>query len=148
MALDYLERYHHGFILRNGFHCNGDQSGTGMSNFTYRPFTLEGNFLAMQAVHEMLIQSWGGTIRVFPAVSDRWANVEFQGLRAEGGFSVSATRMGGQTVKVEVEASRGGAMRMRDPFGAEGEWTPEASRDGRDVCFTVNRGDVIRGRRR
>ncbi len=33
-----------GLHLRNSFHCNGDQSGKGYSKFTYRPFTLEGNF--------------------------------------------------------------------------------------------------------
>lgn len=32
------------FCLPNTFHVNGDQSGTGKSQFTYRPFTLEGNF--------------------------------------------------------------------------------------------------------
>jgi alpha-L-fucosidase 2 len=41
------------FTLRNGFHANGDQTKSGYSDFTYRPFTLEGNFLASQAVHEM-----------------------------------------------------------------------------------------------
>ena len=68
----YLDIYRKAFILRNGFHANGDQLKAGYSNFTYRPFTLEGNFLASQAVHEMLLQSWGGVIRVFPAMPARW----------------------------------------------------------------------------
>ena len=65
-ALRNLDIYVHAFILRNGFHANGDQTGSGFSSFTYRPFTLEGNFLAMEAVHEMLLQSWSahpGTAR-------------------------------------------------------------------------------------
>ena len=57
-ALRNLDIYVRAFTLRNGFHANGDQTGSGFSGFTYRPFTLEGNFLAMQAVHEMLLQSW------------------------------------------------------------------------------------------
>ncbi len=60
-ALRLLEIYAKAFILRNGFHANGDQTKSGYSNFTYRPFTLEGNFLAMHAVHEMLLQSWSAT---------------------------------------------------------------------------------------
>ena len=48
-ALRYLKDFERAFILRNGFHANGDQAGTGLSSATYRPFTLEGNFLAMEA---------------------------------------------------------------------------------------------------
>lgn len=34
---------------------------SGLSGFSYRPFTLEGNLLAAAAVHEMLLQSWSPT---------------------------------------------------------------------------------------
>ena len=40
-----LDVFVHAFILRNGFHVNGDQTHGGFSSMTYRPFTLEGNFL-------------------------------------------------------------------------------------------------------
>ncbi len=115
-ALDSLEKYMRGFILRNGFHCNGDQSGTGLSNFTYRPFTLEGNFLAMQAVQDMLIQSWGGRLRIFPAVSVKWADASFTDLRAEGAFKVSAKREDGRTTWVSITATVDQTLRLRDPF--------------------------------
>ena len=42
-AARHLEIFVRAFILRNGFHANGDQTRSGLSNFTYRPFTLEGN---------------------------------------------------------------------------------------------------------
>ena len=42
-----LEIFSRAFCLRNGFHCNGDQSGKGYSRFTYRPFTLEGDRLVI-----------------------------------------------------------------------------------------------------
>ena len=51
-ALRNLDIYARAFVLRNGFHANGDQTKSGYSRMTYRPFTLEGNFLAMDAVHE------------------------------------------------------------------------------------------------
>jgi len=116
-ALKYLEDYQRAFILRNGFHVNGDQIGAGLSGFRYRPFTLEGNFLAMQAVHEMLLQSWGGRLRVFPAVADRWPDVSFRRLRAEGGFIVSADRSGGKTTRVEITATVDGPLQLTTPFG-------------------------------
>ena len=115
-ALRLLEIYAKAFILRNGFHANGDQTKSGYSNYTYRPFTLEGNFLAMHAVHEMLLQSWSATtgardtevIRLFPATSTRWKDASFDDLRAEGGYLVSARRENGVTTWFRVKASRAG----------------------------------------
>ncbi|MBC8873934.1 MAG: glycoside hydrolase N-terminal domain-containing protein [Planctomycetes bacterium] len=150
MALDYLIDYERAFILRNGFHANGDQIGAGLSNFRYRPFTLEGNFLGMQAVHEMLLQSWGGTVRVFPAVSDRWPNASFTDLRTEGGFRVSAKRVAGQTTEVRIEATVDGLLRLRDPFdGATAKWNrPNVRQDGDEYVITLKKGDVLIGARK
>ncbi len=137
-ALRYLRAYLDAFILRNGFHANGDQTKSGLSNFTYRPFTLEGNFAAAQAVHEMLLQSWGAILRVFPAVPASWADASFRDLRAEGGFVVSAARRGGTTREVSVRATRGASgsaargasIRIRDPFAqGTGRWTIKRAGD-------------------
>ena len=138
-ALPYLETYAKAFVLRNGFHANGDQTKSGYSNFTYRPFTLEGNFAAAQAVHEMLLQSWGGVVRVFPAVSSRWADVSFTDLRAEGGYRVSARRSAGGTVEVRITAGQSGTLRLRDPFGGRGAtWTV-----GGRIVAPVRTGGVL-----
>lgn len=119
------------FVLRNGFHVNGDQTKSGYSNFTYRPFTLEGNFLASQAVHEMLLQSWSptagkintGILRLFPATPKKWADVSFTDLRTEGGYTVSATRKNNQTVWFRVIASKTGTVRIQDNFqGKSPKW--------------------------
>jgi len=115
-ALKYLVDYERAFTLRNGFHVNGDQIGAGLSRFRYRPFTLEGNFLAMEAVHEMLLQSWGGRVRIFPAVSAKWTEVSFENLRAQGGFRVSAVRKGGKTVRVTIASAVDGPLRLINPF--------------------------------
>ncbi len=105
-AYEYLSTFVRAFILRNGFHANGDQTRSGLSNFTYRPFTLEGNFAAMQAVHEMLLQSWGGKIRLFPAIPDHWKTtgqtVSFVDWRAENGWSVSATMRDGTITYLKI----------------------------------------------
>ena len=49
------------FCLPNSFHANGDQTKPGKSKFTYRPFTLEGNFAFAAGIQEMLLQSHTGT---------------------------------------------------------------------------------------
>jgi hypothetical protein len=115
-VLDALKDYT-AFTSRNGFHLNGDQSGRGLSSFTYRPFTLEGNFIAMDAVHEMLLQYESKDVHVFPSVPTAWADVSFERLRAAGGWVVSARRVGGRTVEVEITSEHGGELRVANPFG-------------------------------
>lgn len=99
-----LDTFARRFVLRNSFHANGDQTNSGISNFTYRPFTLEGNFAFAAGLQEMLLQSHRGAIEVFPAIPKSWTDVSFTTLRAQGGALVSAARDpdGDQTVRVEA----------------------------------------------
>ena len=103
------------FTLPNSFHANGDQSGTGISNFTYRPFTLEGNCAFAAGIQEMLLQSWGGVLRIFPAIPEAWRNTKFHNLRGEGAFLVSAEMQDGELVRAEITAERGGFCRVQLP---------------------------------
>jgi alpha-L-fucosidase 2 len=146
-ARNMLDCYLKAFISRNGFHINGDNQQQGLSMFYYRPFTLEGNFAAGQAVHEMLLQSWGGVVRIFPAVSKRWEDVSFDRLRSEGAFRVSAKRRGGATRWVRIEAERDGVLRLRDPFSdATPTWRWRGvKRDGGDYVVAMRSGDVVEG---
>jgi alpha-L-fucosidase 2 len=104
------------FCSPNSFHLNGDQSGSGKSDFTYRPFTLEGNFAYAAGIQEMLLQAYAGFIEVFPAVPATWLNVSFKTLRAEGAFLVSAKRAGGHTDEVAIVAEKGGTATLKLPF--------------------------------
>jgi hypothetical protein len=56
---------------------------------------------------DMLIQSWGDKIRIFPAVADEWPDAIFHNLRAEGGFEVSAKRENGKTVWERIRNNAG-----------------------------------------
>lgn len=104
------------FCLPNSFHANGDQTKSGKSKMTYRPFTLEGNFAFAAGVQEMLLQSHTGVVRVFPAVPAEWRDVSFETLRAEGAFLVSAVRKNGRVVDVRLASERGGTVRLENPF--------------------------------
>jgi hypothetical protein len=58
-------------------------------------------------LQDMLIQSWGDKIRIFPAVANEWKDAVFHNLRAEGGFEVSAKRENGKTVWVRIKNNAG-----------------------------------------
>lgn len=133
-----LEIFSTAFTLRNSFHCNGDQSGEGFSHLSYRPFTLEGNFAAAAGVQEMLLQSHGGLIRVFPAVPDAWSDVAFSSLRAEGAVLVSAERLGGVTRWVTITSEKACTVRIVSPFG--GDDSSLSLRQGQTVRLTAEGG--------
>lgn len=106
------------FCLKNTFHANGDQTKSGKSRFTYRPFTLEGNFAFASGIQDMLLQSHTGTIRIFPAIPASWQDVSFRDLRTYGAFLVSAERKDGKVRQVTVKSEKGGLLRMANPFGS------------------------------
>lgn len=98
------------FCSSNSFHINGDQCGGKQSSYTYRPFTLEGNFAFASALQEMMLQSYDGVIRVFPAVPESWKDISFTTLRAEGAFLVSARRENGKLIEVRIRSEKGGEL--------------------------------------
>jgi len=143
-----LEIFSTAFCLRNSFHCNGDQSGKGYSNAHYRPFTLEGNFAAAAGLQEMLLQSYSGTIRIFPAVPVDWKDISFKTLRAEDAFLISAERKDGLTNSVTIISEKGGLCRLENPFEKyeyelEGAAENAVGRDGNDLVIKTSTGQKI-----
>lgn len=118
------------FCLRNTFHVNGDQTKSGKSKFTYRPFTLEGNFAFASGIQEMLLQSHSGIVRVFPAIPAGWKDVSFDNLRAMGAFVISAEKKDGKIMKIRVYPEQGGTLRIAFPA------------NGSKVSVTGNESDV------
>ena len=115
-ASEALRTFAQCFCLRNTFHANGDQTKTGKSKFTYRPFTLEGNFAFASGVQEMLIQSHTGIIRIFPAIPAAWKDASFDKLRTYGAYLVSAAMKNGAVATVTVTANQDGVMKLANPF--------------------------------
>jgi hypothetical protein len=76
---------------------------------------IETPFSAASATMDLLLQSWGRKIRVFPAVPEVWKEATFRDLRAEGGFLVSAARLNGQTAWVRIQSEAGEACLLKVP---------------------------------
>ena len=68
---------------------------------------IETPLAAAQTLQEMLLQSWGDRVRVFPAMPDSWRDAAFGNLAAEGGFRVSAQRKDGKTQWIQIESLAG-----------------------------------------
>lgn len=116
-ALKQLQIFASNFCSRNSFHLNGDQKGGQYSGFTYRPFTLEGNFAFAQGVNELVLQSRDGYIEVFPAVPKTWSNCSFKDLRTEGAFIITANYKNGKPDYIEVFSEKGGELSIKLPKG-------------------------------
>lgn len=115
MAWQMLDTYANLFITPNTFHINGDPRIFGLSQFDYEPMTLEAGFGAAAALMEMLLQSHGGVIRLFPSTPDRWHDAAFCRLRAEGAFVVSAQLVKNEVTHATIVSDVGGLCRVKNP---------------------------------
>lgn len=80
---------------------------------THPPFQIDGNFGAAAGMAEMLIQSHDGEIDLLPALPEAWASGSFKGLKARGGYLISARWNDGNLVEASIEPSRDGVCRLR-----------------------------------
>ena len=62
---------------------------------------------AAQSVLDMLVQSDGTVVKVFPAVSSTWADASIADLRTQGAFVVDAARAGGSTDWIRIRSEAG-----------------------------------------
>lgn len=95
--------YDHDFVLPNGLYAE-----TGP--------VLETPLSAGQAILDMLVQSWGDKIRVFPALPKAWTDVSFENLRTNGAFLISAKREKGITKFVQVKSLAGSLCKIKLDF--------------------------------
>lgn len=68
---------------------------------------IETPMAAAASVQELLLQSWGDKIRVFPAIPASWRDVAFHQLRTEGAFLISAVRKDAETKWVKIKSLAG-----------------------------------------
>lgn len=102
------------------------------------------------SLHDMMLQSWGGNIRVFPASPKKWKDVSFHKLRTQGAFLVSAKKIDGLTEFVSVKSLKGNDCKVqvdfeKPKFYIQGELvTVERSSDGfYDVDLKVDETLIV-----
>lgn len=136
-AANALQIFAKAFCSINSFHVNGDQTKKGYSESTDRPFTLEGNFAFAAGLQEMLLQSYAGSIEVFPAIPASWQDISFKSLRAEGAFLVSAKKENGVISEVLIVSEKGGQTKLKMPFKT---WVVSAKKE---VVYSFKDGYLL-----
>jgi hypothetical protein len=66
-----------------------------------------------RSLQDMLVGSYGGILRVLPAVPDAWKDVVIHDFGTEGAFRVSAVRTDGATQFVRIKSLAGEPCRVR-----------------------------------
>lgn len=81
--------------------------------------TFESPISSSRSILDMLIQSWGNVIRVFPACPSSWKDARFYHLRTEGAFLVSAVKENGRTQFIEIQSLAGEPCVLKTDFEDE-----------------------------
>ena len=81
--------------------------------------TFESPISASRCMLDMLLQDWGSTIRVFPAMPAKWKDASFHNLLAEGAFLVSAVLKNGKTEFIRIKSLAGEPCRVKTDLPGE-----------------------------
>ena len=76
------------------------------------PFQIDGNFGGTAGIIEMLVQSWGGTIFLLPALPRDWADGELRGIKVRNAASLDMRWQRGQLAQASLLSERGGEYQL------------------------------------
>ena len=103
---------------------------------------------AAKSVQDMLVQSWGGVVRLFPAVPAAWGDIALRDFRTEGAFLLSASRAAGKTRWLKVHSEAGAPCVLRPGIDGEPAVTDARGRARRwrrlangDIQVELGRGE-------
>lgn len=94
---------------------------------------LDGQFGALTAVLDLLVQEYDGLIRVLPRLPRDWRTLSFSGILAPGGFLVGA-EVTDRVGKVRVHSRNGGVLRLQ--IGAE-RLPDQQTEPGQELVFPI-----------
>jgi hypothetical protein len=110
-----------------------NRAGSGINGYGH--YTEQ--FAATMAVSELLLQSVGDAIRVFPAWPQE-RDARFANLRTQGGFLVTAAQRDGHVGPVSIRCTVGGTLRLVSPWDAI-----SVKRDGEPATLTPGEQGVV-----
>lgn len=96
------------------------------------------------SLQELYLQSWGGKIRIFPAVPDSWPQASFIDFRAPGAFLVSASRDGGRTVFIQIVSEKGGECLLQTGMNTDNLLAQKIGGGTVDFSVVDNQTGLIR----
>ncbi|WP_176741420.1 Tat pathway signal sequence domain protein [Streptomyces sp. LUP30] len=138
-AISYLRKF---FDPTTRYPCQAN------THYTEAGPVIETPLSASQSLHDMFCQSWGGVVRVFPAVPSAWADLTLHDFRTQGAFLVSAVRTAGSTRFVRIRSLAGAPLKVK--HGLSGRLTvllddgsPARTHDLGDGVLSI---DLPRGR--
>ncbi len=99
----------------------------------------KGTAATAEVITEMLLQSQGDVLRLFPAWDPTLGDAAFYSLRARGAFLVSAEFRKGSVAYAIVRSLRGNPCRIAQPFGGD-ETNVRDLETGETVPYTVTDG--------
>ena len=82
---------------------------------THPPFQIDGNFGATAGMTEMLVQSQGDYIELFPALPDKWSDGYFKGIKARGNFELSAVWADKTLRSMKITSYAGNRCKIKYP---------------------------------
>jgi alpha-L-fucosidase 2 len=77
------------------------------------PFQIDGNFGGAAGILEMLVQSWGGEVRLLPALPRAWPDGRVHGVRARGGFELDLDWAAGRPTRLALRGKPGARVMVR-----------------------------------
>jgi alpha-L-fucosidase 2 len=72
------------------------------------PFQIDGNFGGTAGITEMLLQSWGGSIFLLPALPRSWREGSVRGLKVRGAAGLDMSWKAGRLSAATLSSERGG----------------------------------------
>lgn len=76
------------------------------------PFQIDGNFGGTAGITEMLLQSWGGSIFLLPALPSAWPDGQVRGLRVRNAGAIDLAWNGGRLHSALLRSERGGTYQL------------------------------------
>jgi hypothetical protein len=134
---EFLDRWR----LPNGLFCGMAQDMYGYQGAMSECLGIQG------PMSEMLLQSWEGVIRVFPAWPS-YLDASFRDLRARGAFLVSSSMEDGEVKYIKIRSERGGECKIINPWESKTlkithNGIVTKTEAGLRLTFATNKDDVI-----
>lgn len=130
----------------------GQSSGAGGIYYnlldSHAPFQIDGNFGYTAGVTEMLLQSYGGKLRLLPALPSGWVSGHLNGVKGEGNFEIDQTWKSGQLTEAVVKSGAGLECKLNYPgiskatlLDSKGAEVKFEKVDDNNISFATQKGE-------